>query len=151
EELHRRQDAEDVLVAAAINVGGGAPAVDVGNAILLGDRALRLHERGLIGAEQEIDLLAGDETVGQADRGRLVGGIVEELERYRQLAAAHLEAAVLVRLFEGEVITLLVEAADASLTPGERQRRADDDGGAVFSCRPLGFAAGGDRKGDNDG
>src|SRR6266542_2496154 len=44
EELDRRDDAEEILIAAAVDVGGAAAAVHVRDLVLLGDRALGLHD-----------------------------------------------------------------------------------------------------------
>jgi hypothetical protein len=149
EELHRGEQAEEVLVAAAVDVGRGAATVDVGDAVLLRDRALRLHEVARVRAEQEVDLVAVDEPVGEAHRGGLGAGVVEERQRHGQLRLPHLEAAALVHLIEGEVVAFLVEAADARLGAGERQRRAHRDTGGCAAAARL--AAGGDAEDEEGG
>src|SRR5262249_43089531 len=127
-------------------------AIDVWNSVLLGSAALRLHQRRRVSPEQEVHLVHVDQSVGQADGGRLGGGVVEQLQGDWNSLSAHQNAARLHRLFESELISLLVKAADARLRAGQRERGADDDlvgqacrcrRGRLLGCRLL---AGGGRQ-----
>src|SRR6266508_1597388 len=127
EQLDGRDEAEEVLEAALVDLRRAAAAVHVGDLVLLGDGGLRLDEVARVRAEQEVDPVAVHQAVGEAHRRRLRGRVVEEDELHRQLLPADLEPALLVRLLEGEVVALLEEAADARLGTRERERRADED------------------------
>src|SRR5213075_1099087 len=95
--------------------------------VLLGDHALGLDEVGVIRPEQEVRVVAVDQAFCEAGGGGLRAGVVEERELHLHLLAADVDAAVLRRLLEGELVALLVEPAGARLGARQRQRGTDPD------------------------
>jgi len=141
QQLHRRQQPEHPLVAALVDGGGGAAAVHVGDGVLLRHHALRLHQIGGIGAEQELHLVAVDQAIGQGSGGGLGAGVVQQRQPDLHLLPADVDAALLVGLLECQLVSLLVEAAGPRLGARQRQGGADQDLVARGCCRLRGSSA----------
>src|SRR5574337_121183 len=121
------ESAKDVLVSPLENFRGRSPALHVWDLVLIWNDLLGLNERRVVAAEQEVDVLVGDQFLDEAAGSSAVAAIVQNNQGDRVLCRPHLESAGFVHIVDRHAVALLEVVAGRAECPAERQDCSDLD------------------------